>query len=287
METKRLNSYQQTSYWWINTLKSKMEELFLYKQRTGTLDDEGKLEFLHTFETFSDKDWRAIYLELKKYIEKDVSEYTPSPNFTSFNMDAFSQDTAKGEHNRLNDELIKILGTTIPDICLAPLGRKDSVIYTDSKAAYVWYKSCGMQELPKEYASRYNYIITGNKKELEFYNLILSTIIAIKGKNESFNSMDDIRNLFCEEYKKINNLDIPLKQLLNNLNEVFNVFYRRELYISKPWDNEFYFKPRKIDSNGLNGYELLADYYSNAILGIDNNEELTNRVKALSLKKKK
>ncbi len=82
METKKLNSYEQTSYWWINRLKSKINQLYLVKKREGNLDDNSELEFLSIFESFGEKDWRNIYLELRKYIKIDVSEFASSDYFS-------------------------------------------------------------------------------------------------------------------------------------------------------------------------------------------------------------
>lgn len=271
METKKLNSYEQTSYWWINRLKSKINQLYLVKKREGNLDNNSELEFLSIFESFGEKDWRNIYLELRKYIKIDVSEFAPSDYF--FNMDAFYQDTEKGKHQQLNNELSSILRIDIPDIRLANMGRKDEVIYTDPKGAYVWYKSCGTDQLPKEYESSFNYILTGNKKELEFYNLILSTLIILMEKNNNFNSMDKFRNRFCDEYKKNNNLDIPNQKLIEDFNTVFIMFNRKGLNISNYWHKELYYMPSDLDKNGLDEYKELADYYSDVILNANTNSK--------------
>ena len=176
------------------------------------------------------------------------------------------------------------MGVNFPNIRLASIGRKDSVIYTDSRNAYVWYKSCGTEQLPKEYNSRYNYVITGNKKELDFSNLVLSILIAIKKKDFLFDDLNKLRTLFCKNYKTDYAIE-SFTEVIDNFNMVLSSLYKKGLNISRFWEDEFSFMVKDLDKNGLESYQVLADYYSNEILGIDSSKEL--KEEAMQLTKKK
>ena len=172
-----LSSIEATAYWWINVIRSKVRELIL----SGT-SDKKEIEFVKKFYNYTEIDWRNLYLELVKYITEDVNNYVPIGNIMG--IDTFSQDTDKKGHDRINAELSKIMNCYIPDIRLASSSTKDLVIYTNMFGACVWYKSGGVINLSTKYDP--TYILTGDEQELNFYNLIVSTIAALKEKDKNF-----------------------------------------------------------------------------------------------------
>ena len=123
-EEIELTSIQATAYWWVNLIRSKVKEILI-----ETSSDEDKTNFAQIFCNFTEVEWRNLYLQLANYITEDINNYVPKGN--AYDIDAFSQDTKKGGHNRINEELSKILQTSIPDIRLASRGSKDWVIYAN------------------------------------------------------------------------------------------------------------------------------------------------------------
>lgn len=263
-KTIELNPYQQTAYWWINIIRAKVDELYIYKNRTGKLKDDGEEKFLSIFGEYSEKDWRNIYISLQECIKNDVYNYIPTGDM--LHLDCFSQDTAKGRHTRLNEEISKILNIEVPDIRLANIGKKDSVIYTDYTSSYEWYKSCGIAELPVEYKCDYNYVLTGDLEELDFYNLVLATCLIIHDRGRNFISMDILRRVFCEEYKKHINIPNDIDDIYKEFNNVFIAFQER-IDISRFWEKIFhYWYPKKTDKNGLDCYMKLANEFASTII---------------------
>lgn len=135
-----LTPIETTAYWWINIIKSKVEELLEY----GVSFSEEK-KFLKIFLNYNEENYRNLYLELINFISIDVQNYVLK-GITN-DVDMFSQDTDYEGHNRLNEELSTILGVKVPDIRLAFSDVKDSVIYTSKMEVKVWYKSCGVMKL--------------------------------------------------------------------------------------------------------------------------------------------
>lgn len=152
-EKVELSSIQATAYWWINQIRNKVKEIGLEK-----LSDKSEVKFAQTFYNFTEVEWRKLYLELVEYIAKDVENYIPQ-GYT-FDIDAFSQDTDKGGHDRIDCEISKIIKQSVPDIRIASRSSKDSVIYTNMFGVSIWYKSCGISKLPTKYEP--SYLLTGD-----------------------------------------------------------------------------------------------------------------------------
>ncbi len=281
-KTIELNPYQQTAYWWINIIRAKVDELYIYKNRTGKLKDDGEEKFLSIFGEYSEKDWRNIYISLQDCIKNDVYNYIPTGDM--LHPDCFSQDTAKGRHTRLNEEISKILNIEVPNIRLANIGKKDSVIYTDYTSSYEWYKSCGIAELPVEYKCDYNYVLTGDLEELDFYNLVLATCLIIHDRGRNFISMDILRGVFCEEYKKHINIPNDIDDIYKEFNNVFIAFQER-IDISRFWEKIFhYWYPKKTDKNGLDCYMKLANEFASTIINeFDYHQDGNDSTKSLVL----
>ena len=197
METRKkieLSPIEVTAYWWTNSIKEKVRDIIIHNSR-----DDCENKFASIFYGYTEVDWRNLYLALVKAIAHDVED------FDTTQENCFSQDTCIGGHDRLNEELAQITNKVIPDIRLAGFGVKDSVIYTTSSKASVWYKSSGKYMLPTMYDE--SYILTGNRKKLDFYNTLISTIAIIEQKDKYFNSVPVLRERFCQEYIRLSDED--------------------------------------------------------------------------------
>ena len=263
-KTIELDQYQQTAYWWIQIILAKVNELYKYKARVGKIKDKEEEKFFSIFEKYDDKDWRNVYINLQEYIKKDVENYIPTGDIMF--PDCFSQDTAKGGHRKLNEELSHIVNKVVPDIRLACRGRKDYVIYTSQEKAYEWYKSCGIDELSSKYECNYNYVLTGDIGELDFYNLVLATCIFISEKRKDFNSTKILRDVFCNEYKKYYKIPNDINEIQAEFNKVFRAFSGR-IDISRFYDEDYcYYYLKEMDKNGLDAYMELANEFALKIL---------------------
>lgn len=272
-EKIELSSLEVTSYWWINVIKAKVRELVIQGPY-----DKNEEKFLNIFYNFTEKDWRNLYLELINYIMEDINNFVPRGDVIG--IDTFEQDTDVNGHDRINEELSKILNGKVPDIRLASNSSKDSVIYTNMFGASVWYKSCGVINLPTIYDA--NYILTGDEKELHFYNSLLATISVLKELDRSFNSVSILRNQFCKEYKKVNKLKNYIKELKDLFDYSFNKASDNDIIYGRFWDETYsaYFK--EIDYNGLDEFRTIAEYYANSIL--EKNNELLESINVKKLK---
>jgi len=259
-----LSSIEATAYWWINVIKSKVRELVI----SGTSDKQ-EIKFVEKFYNYTERDWRNLYLELVNFITEDVNNYIPIGNIMG--IDAFNQDTDKKGHDRINAELSKIMNCSIPDIRLASSSSKDSVIYTNMFGASVWYKSCGVRDLSTKYNP--TYVLTGDEQELNFYNLIISTIAVLKEKDRSFNSVPLLRNGFCKEYKKINKLQEELKDIKDRFNQVFESASDKGIILGSYWKETYFSSFRDIDYIGLEQYMEMAEHYASVILQKSKTEE--------------
>ncbi len=272
MEEKKLielTPIETTAYWWVTMIRYKIRELI----DLGAANKK-EVKFVEKFYNCTERDWRNIYLGLVSLITEDVNNFK-----TNGVDDSFCQDTSKGGHNRLNEELKILLKYSIPDIRLASTAAKDSIIYTNSESASVWYKSCGVSELPYKYEN--DYILTGDEEELDFYNLVISTIIILNNQDNSFRSTIMLRKIFCEEFKKINNLTCDLNEILNKFNRVFEKAGERNILLGKVWDDTYYTVFKNIDLVGLQDYMATAQYYAFRILAENkrnNGESYTKRI---------
>lgn len=269
-EEIELTSIQATAYWWVNLIRSKVKEILIEKS-----SNEDKTKFAQIFCKFTEVDWREIYLQLVYYIGEDVNNYIPKGDI--YGIDAFNQDTEKGGHNRINEKLSKILQTSIPDIRLASSSSKDWVIYTNMFGACVWYKSCGVSDLPTKYEP--SYVLTGDENELDFYNQVLSTIAVLQQKDHSFDSTPILRDRFCDEYKRIYSSDDTLDEIRKRFNQAFNKAADRDIVLGRSFKQSYFAHFRDFDYVGLENYMKLAEHYARIILHIEKVPEGQSLVK--------
>lgn len=249
-----LSPIEATAYLWINSIRYRVREIVI----SGTTD-KNEAKFAEIFYGYTEIDWRKVYLELVKYISEDVDSYIPKDH-----SDAFSQDTDINGHERLNDEISKIIGQRIPDIRLAGNGVKDSVIYTTASFASVWYKSCGVNNLSTEYEP--SYILTGDDNNLFFYNLLISTIAVLDKVDSSFKSVSTLRERFCSEYIKLSETKETIKDVIEMFNYSFDKANDKEIIIGRSYKEMYFSSFRDIDYVGLEPYMDLAYHYASVIL---------------------
>ena len=269
-EEIELTSIQATAYWWINLIRSKVKEILIEKS-----SDEDETNFAQIFCNFTEVEWRNLYLQLANYITEDVNNYVPKGDI--YGIDAFNQDTEKGGHNRINEELSKIIQTSIPDISLASSSSKDSVIYTNMFRACVWYKSCGVSDLSTKYEP--SYVLTGDENELDFYNQVVSTIAVLQQKDHSFDSTPILRDRFCDEYKRIYSSDETLDEIRKHFNKAFNKAADRDIVWGRSFKQSYFAYFRDFDYVGLENYMKLAEHYARIILQIEKVSEGQSLVK--------
>lgn len=253
----KLNSIEATSYFWINVIRSKVRDVVI-----NGVSNKKEIRFVEKFYYYTEKDWRNLYLELINYIDIDVNNYVSDANIGGIN--AFNQDTDIKGHDKLNSELSKIMKCSIPDIRLTSSFVKDSVIYTDMASVKVLYKSCGIRDLATSYDS--TYVLTGDEEELNFYNSVVSTIAVLNREDKSFNSVPKLRNGFCVEYKKVNNLEDDLEQLEDKFNQVFEKCCDKGIILGRYWKGTYFCQIHDIDYVGLEPYMDSAKYYAKVIL---------------------
>lgn len=264
METSkkiRLSPVEVTAYWWTNSIKEKVREIV-----TKNSWDDSENKFASIFYGYTEVDWRNMYLALAKDIAHDVE------CFDTTQGSCFSQDTCIGGHDRLNEELSQIIHQPIPDIRLAGNYVKDSVIYTTSSSASVWYKSCGERKLPAMYEE--SYILTGNQKKLDFYNTLISTIAIIEQKDKYFNSVPTLREKFCKEYIILSDEEEKQEEITQWFNTCFDKASDKGIILGRHFDKKYFPSFRNIDFVGLNPYLPLANHYADVILEhVKNNNE--------------
>lgn len=253
-EKIELSPIEATAYWWINSIRYRVREIAIRGAR-----DQNEEDFFKIFYRYTEIDWRKVYLELIKYISEDVDSYIPQ-NY----LDTFSQATDLKGHERLNDEISKIIGQRIPDISLASNSVKDSVICTTVSFASVWYKSCGENKLSTKYEPCY--VLTGDCNSLDFYNLLISTIAVLDKTDSSFKSVSTLRDGFCKEYIRLSKSEESINDVIERFNSCFDKASDNEIIIGRSFKEKYFPSFRDIDYVGLDSYMDLANHYASVIL---------------------
>ena len=249
-----LSPVEATAYWWINVIRHRVRDL-----ATSGVSNKREYAFVQIFYGYTEVDWRNVYLELTKLISEDVEGYTGATPF-----DSFSQDTDVKGHKRLNDELSKITGQKIPDIRLVGDDAKDSVIYTTASSVSVWYKSCGVNKVSTKYEP--NYLLTGDSKGLDFYNLLLATIVVLHQEDRSFKSVSCLRERFSREYVKLSESEEDMNSVIELFNSSFNKINDKGIILGRSGSEMYFPSFSSIDLIGLESYMNLAEHYAGVIL---------------------
>ncbi len=244
MEKVNLNPIEATSYYWTNRIKGKMKEL-TSKSGIITLNERN---FCRVFNEYTAEDYRHLYLELIKLIEQDVKYFKNRQAY-------FYQDTALGRHNRLNEELSFINRKPVSDIRLSSYDSKDIVIYTNNSNALRWYKSGGIRYLSTTYEP--DYILTGDEKLLDIYNLLLAVIVLLDNNYPQFEDINGIKDAFGKIYLKHNpsENEASIQNLFDN---VFNALANQEMVVGYTYQKTYFSSYQHNDLNGLEYYYPLA-----------------------------
>lgn len=259
MKEVELNPIEQTSYWWIKTIKSKVRELRI--EGTNNKDEN---KFLEIFNNLTKQEYRNLYLKLTEYITEDVNNYVPIGDVIEF--DAFNQDTEKGKHERLNEELSEILGKKVPDIRLASRSYKDSVIYTNIFGSCMWYKSCGTTDLPNRYEK--SYLLTGDEEILKFENTLEATLFIISNNDSKFKSIPILKERFCHKYSEKNNIE-NYHKIIALFKYVFNKGNDGGYILGNHYNDNYWVFPDRMNKVDILPYLNDGEYYAAEVLKED------------------
>ena len=237
-----LTPVEATAYFWVKTIKDKIREMSI---NTNDISEK-ELEFFNDFSKFTDVEWRKLYIELCKFIDIKVKKYS---HHGLYGIDDYHQDTAKYYHKDINEILSYVSKKEVPDIRLAGKNKEDLIIATNPYGANKFFESYGMIPLDKIYD--YNYILSGDKKELELYNLVMSVIVVM---NQNGNhSIDYLRKVFCNLYLEMHD-NINIKELEEDFNRIFNQIHDKGLLEGVSLDKEYNCKFENIDLIGIEPY---------------------------------
>ena len=237
-----LNPIEATAYFWVETVKNKIKEIYLKDNKQDV-----ELRFLNIFYNFSDVEWRKLYLELSFYLNNKVNNYVPHG---LYGIDAYSQDTEKYYHQDINKVLNFVSRNNVPDIGLSSDLIEDSIISTNIYGANRYYKSGGVVSL--DTCFNYNYILTGDKRELDLKYLLISIITVICQNNKNY-SVNDLKKIFKSIYFDMYN-DLDAKIIDEDFERIFNLIHDEGLVNGLSCDKEFSSKIERIDLVGTNNY---------------------------------
>lgn len=180
---------EQAAYWLIKTYIAKACEIS--RLNNSSKDEQ---DFSRIIRGISLYNWNTIFMILSGCIQ-NINSREP-----------FSQTTAKDKHI-LTDVIIEetleklgILGTDekLPKINLTERQGTCSTIDIGINASNVFVSTKkGRSKLPK-YTINYDFVLSSDDSELRFYNLILSIIVSVRSKSSRFNSLNIIKEVFCE-----------------------------------------------------------------------------------------
>lgn len=188
-----LNPFQQASYWIVRLLRQKIKEI--YKDGYSfESEDEDVEEFCEVFEDFTDINWRDLYFDLANELEKEFKKL-PKDKI------CIELDTAIEGHDLLNKMLSEVIYCNVPDLRLSPNRQKETVLRVYKTASATIYKSVDYQNiLPVKYSSRYNYILTQNRVEKRFFDIVKSVLFKLISDESCEYAANTVCDLFCEAY---------------------------------------------------------------------------------------
>ena len=257
-----LSPAEISAYWWVNVIRSKVKEILLYKSKRIE-----EIKFAEIFKKYTEKDWRNLYLQLSTLIIEDIN------NLENTGDIYFEQNTTKGKHKRLNEELSKITHKSVPDIRLAYSGSKDSEIYTNFFGASYWYQSIpATYDLPTTYEPCF--ILDGDKEKLDFYNLFLATAFIVKNNESRFNSLSQLKNGFCEKYIELHSKDNNIEDIYKRCDKVLTKAKENDIILFNWYDDYCLIHFREMDLNGLDKYLDEASIYADYIIKKQENKNV-------------
>lgn len=188
MKKRKLElSSEQAAYWLIKTYITKACEISRLNNSS-----KDKQEFSKIIRSISLYNWNTVFMILSKRIQ-NINSREP-----------ISQTTSKDMHTLTDvilQETLEKLGIDekLPSIDLTERQSTCSTIEMGVIARNVFVTSKkDRNKLPK-YIKNYDFVLSSDEHELEIYNLILSIIISVRRKNNRFNSLNIIKEVFCEK----------------------------------------------------------------------------------------
>jgi len=215
----KLNSFQQASYWIVCLLRQKIKEIYKDRYSFGS-EDEDIEKFCEAFEEFTDICWRDLYFDVTNELEKEFNKL-PKGNI------CVEIDTAIGGHDILNRILSDVMCCHVPDIRLSPNNQKESILRIYKTASTTIYKSVNHEEsISAERSSRYNYILTGNRVEKRFFDIVKLVLFRLISDGSCKYAANTVCDLFCEAYIDYYEIDFGTGEK----NEEFAAKLRGEFY---------------------------------------------------------
>ncbi|MDE5888601.1 MAG: hypothetical protein K2H20_01130 [Bacilli bacterium] len=244
-----LTPVQASAYWCVNMIRNKVREI-----NTNRNVSSNEVGFLSLFYSYTDKEWRNLYLELVEHFK----EITDNERYDFF------IDTEVGEHDVLNAIISMIIKEDVPDISLSSNSENDSIIYIKNDSASVWYMSCGDMPLSLKYEP--DYVLTGDQDELELYNVLVATLAMIVTLDSGFRSISKLRERFCEEYKKANGLEDELESIVVRFNLAYKRASERGLVTGSDSSKSFFTSIGLMDISALEDYMDKGHHYAEVVL---------------------
>lgn len=263
--TIELSPIEATAFWWINIMKNKTREISLL----GTCN-RSESQFADIFYYYTDTEWRNLYIHLTNSLTETIhhSHKVEEPEKTNF----FKQATNIGMHDSINRMVSQAIGQDIPDIRLSSYGSKDTAIYTNLSSTHIWHKYGSMMPLPTTYMEEY--ILTGNQKELNFYNTFIATVAVLNYLDTKFRSIPLLRERFCEEYMKQNDPFGNIDKTAQMFDYVFEEANAKKLISGKIYQKYYFPNIHEVDIAGLSPFMEKAEHYANVILHQEKKEAI-------------
>ena len=125
------------------------------------------------------------------------------------------------------------------------------------------------------------YILTGDEQKLNFYNLLILTIMIIHKANVMFDSLDLLGEGFCETYIKLNKLKENQEEVKEKFNQAIEEACDVGLISVKSYSKKYFCWFREFDFVGLEQYLEEAKYYAEVILGENFSLDIEANIKKL------
>ena len=268
IEKIALKPSEIAAYYWINTIKAKLNELESEKPELGY----NEKVFYNLFCYYKDADWRNVYTFLVNNLERKYKEDCQNKKVSSLK-------TGKGKHTEVIRALEMARDTSVPDIPMHNYeGFEEKISILPTLSVEVKKADGTIETLPVEYDP--TYIIDGDKERLDFYNLLVTTIYAIQHKDKDFDSVLLLKERFCKKYIEDYNVS---KDDIETVYEYFDYYMEliksRDLLSSNGYPILLKNNMRQKDLKGLDEYWRRAIDYSNVITSPTEPENPRKKIK--------
>ncbi len=108
--------------------------------------------------------------------------------------------------------------------------------------------------------------ITGDKEELDFYNLVVATIVMLISLDSGFRNIQEFRKRFCTEYKKVNDLNEKIEDVVERFNRAYGKANERGLVTGSVYSKYFFPSISSMDVASVEDYLDMGHHYADVIL---------------------